>query len=214
MDIVDEPRFDLETGASPRESAALGAKEHADFENVPAWLDEAMASLYERSLWQQGALVPLPNWRLNGVVAEDLDDLAIFNQTGDDNSLDYFELSALRMLMLYLESRDELAEFYSNVKSNPDLHTAGNAIGALNIDPVAWRTFIRQSIESYQADRYRDSPFLTNPDEVKYVQNALNRILGTNHSVDGFWGSTTERQVRKFRLSRAWRLTDLRVKIL
>ena len=51
---------------------------------------------------------------------------------------------------------------------------------------------------AYQADKYRGRGELTNLAEIEFVQNGINRIMGTDLDVDGLWGPTTKRQVEAF----------------
>jgi hypothetical protein len=172
---------------------------HADFASIPEWLDEGMASLYERSQWQTNALRPLPNWRLDNLKPSDLDKLQVFDKMEEDNNLSYQELAALRMLMLFLESKNQLARFYQNVKTQQALVDPTNAINSLNIDPIEWKKFVHQSFTNYHTDRAKHQGGMVNPAEIRFIQSALNRILGTQHDVDGVWGSNSRLQVQAFK---------------
>lgn len=176
----------------------MHAMVHNDFVDVPAWLDEGMAMMYERSMWTNSQLIPLPNWRLNNVPLDYLIDLQSLRSIGESDNLDNRQLSALRMLMLYLESKNQLSDFYQQVKTEPNLRDFSTALNHLELDPQEWQSFVSNSYQLYQADLNRHSGQLTNPDEVRFVQRALNQLLGTDHEVDGLWGSTTENQVMEF----------------
>ena len=171
---------------------------HADFAAIPEWLDEGMASLYERSQWQTNALIPLPNWRLDGLQPSDIDSLQVFDNIDEDNNLSYQELGALRMLMLFLESKNLLASFYLSVKTQEPLSDPTLAINSLNIAPVEWNNFVHQTFINYHADRAKHQNEMVNPAEIRFIQSALNQILRTQHSVDGIWGSNSRKQVEAF----------------
>ncbi|WP_299071624.1 peptidoglycan-binding domain-containing protein [uncultured Paraglaciecola sp.] len=171
---------------------------HADFMDIPQWLDEAMASLYERSQWNNGALIPLPNWRLDNTQHSQLIDLNVFKAIEDDNVIDYQELSALRMLMLYLQSKGQLMSFYQSIKSSSELRSASNAIESLAIETLDWQRFVEQNISNYLADISKNSFQPVNSDEIRFIQSSLNKILATDYVVDGLWGSSTLRQVKTF----------------
>jgi hypothetical protein len=171
---------------------------HADFAAIPEWLDEGMASLYERSQWQTNALIPLPNWRLDNLKPTHLDNLQVFNDMDEDNNLSYQELSAVRMLMLFLESKNQLASFYQRVKTQEALTDPTLAINSLNIDPVEWKDYVHQTFINYHTDRAKHQIGLVNPVEARFIQSALNRILGTQYEVDGVWGSNSRKQVEAF----------------
>jgi hypothetical protein len=176
----------------------MHAMVHNDFADVPAWLDEGMAMMYERSMWSKTHLIPLPNWRLNNVPVDYLTDLQSLGSIGESDNLDNRQLSALRMLMLYLESRNQLANFYEHIKVNANLRNFSNALNHLALDPLDWQNYVSNSYRRYQADLNRHSDQLSNPDEIRFIQRALNQLLGTDHDVDGVWGSTTENQVMEF----------------
>ena len=44
----------------------------ADFRQAPAWLNEGLASLYERTRWSPSRLEALPNWRMDGMREEEV----------------------------------------------------------------------------------------------------------------------------------------------
>lgn len=176
----------------------MHAMVRTDFDAVPRWLDEGMAMLYERSLWRNGRLVPLPNWRLDGISRADELELAVFREMDAADTYDYRQLSALRMLMLYLESANRLKSFYEAVKDTPELRSIGAALESLSIKSDDWDAFVEESLRSYTADKARGGRQPTNPDEVKFIQMGLNRVLGTGYAVDGHWGPDTEGQVRRF----------------
>ena len=171
---------------------------HSDFPDIPQWLDEAMASLYERSQWDGGALIPLPNWRLNHMHKSQFVDLNVFENIESDSVIDYQELSALRMLMLFLQSKKQLASFYQNIKNDKKLRDPSKAIASLVIDPSNWQRFVEQNITNYQADISKSNGQISNPDEIRFIQSSLNSILATDHDVDGIWGSSTFQQVEAF----------------
>lgn len=176
----------------------MHAMVHNDFVDVPAWLDEGMAMMYERSMWSSGQLIPLPNWRLNNVPLDYLIDLHSLESIGESDNLDNRQLSVLRMLMIFLESKGQLSEFYQQIKTKPNLRDFSNALNHLELNPQDWQNFISNSHRLYQADLNRHSGQLTNPDEVRFIQRALNQLFDTDHEVDGLWGTTTEDQVMEF----------------
>ena len=171
---------------------------HSDFPDIPQWLDEAMASLYERSQWDGGALIPLPNWRLNNIQKSQLVDLNVFQNIENDSVIDYQELSALRMLMLYLQSKGQLKSFYQTIKNHKELRDPSKAMTSLAIDPSDWQRFVVQNLTNYRADISKSNGQVTDPDEIRFIQSSLNRILASDYDVDGIWGSKTSQQVKTF----------------
>jgi len=60
----------------------------------------------------------------------------------------------------------------------------------LGLQEADWRTFVQNTFRDYRAE-LGNQDTLSNPDEVRFVQLALNRTLGTAIEVDGYWGPTT-----------------------
>ena len=149
-------------------------------------------------MWRSDRLVPLPNWRLDGIADPSVLSLSLFAGMDGRDRLDYTDLSALRMLMLYLEAEDRLKAFYQSVKRDPSLREPGPAVASLAIDPGDWRSFVTTSYSQYVSDKHRGGFTPSNPDEIKFIQKSLNKILGANLAVDGHWGPGTEAQVRIF----------------
>tara|TARA_R110000751_G_scaffold307903_1_gene434566 strand:+ start:33318 stop:33587 length:270 start_codon:yes stop_codon:yes gene_type:complete len=50
---------------------------------------------------------------------------------------------------------------------------------------------LNQQVVKYQIE-------MVNPAEIRFIQSALNQILGTQHSVDRIWGSNSRKQVKAF----------------
>jgi hypothetical protein len=92
------------------------------FGDIPPWLDEGMAALYEVSRQQGGQLVGLPNWRgafleryrelrpsLERLVAMDW---ATFDAAGADSIPQAVQHATARYFMLYLQEINRLRHVY------------------------------------------------------------------------------------------------------
>ncbi len=91
----------------------------ANFPNVPSWFNEGLASLYERPIEKNGHIWGLPNWRLPNLKkqlkAKTLPSIPTLLKTTRDGfyNADYDSYAFARYLMLYLQEKGKLREFYT-----------------------------------------------------------------------------------------------------
>jgi hypothetical protein len=90
----------------------------ANFPNVPSWFNEGLASLYERPIEKAGHIWGLPNWRLPNLKrqlrAKSLPTIPTLLKTSRDGfyNADYDSYAYARYLMLYLQEKGKLRDFY------------------------------------------------------------------------------------------------------
>ena len=90
----------------------------ANFPNVPSWFNEGLASLYERPIEKAGHIWGLPNWRLPNLKkqlrAKTLPPITTLLKTTRDGfyNADYDSYAYARYLMLYLQEKGKLRDFY------------------------------------------------------------------------------------------------------
>ena len=90
----------------------------ANFPNVPSWFNEGLASLYERPIEKAGHIWGLPNWRLPNLKkqlrAKTLPSIPTLLQTTRDGfyNASYDSYAFARYLMLYLQEKGKLRDFY------------------------------------------------------------------------------------------------------
>jgi hypothetical protein len=90
----------------------------ANFPNVPSWFNEGLASLYERPIEKAGHIIGLPNWRLpslkRALRAKTLPSIPTLLKTTRDGfyNADYDSYAFARYLMLYLQEKGKLRDFY------------------------------------------------------------------------------------------------------
>lgn len=90
----------------------------ANFPNVPSWFNEGLASLYERPIEKAGHIWGLPNWRLPNLKkqlrAKALPSIPTLLSTTRDGfyNADYDSYAYARYLMLYLQEKGKLRDFY------------------------------------------------------------------------------------------------------
>jgi hypothetical protein len=103
----------------------------ANFPDAPSWFNEGLASLYERPTEVHGHIEGLPNWRLPNLKKEikagTLPDLKTLMTTTHDGfyQTPYDAYAYARYLMLYLQEKGKLHEFYT--RFNGDKDTTGQA---------------------------------------------------------------------------------------
>jgi len=90
----------------------------ANFPDVPAWLNEGLASLYERPTERSGRIWGLPNWRLRNLKREiragtlpSITELVTTTASGFYDA-EYDSYAFARYLLLYLQERGLLRDFY------------------------------------------------------------------------------------------------------
>lgn len=115
----------------------------ANYPNVPTWLNEGLASLYEQCDERDGKMVGLTNWRLAGLKAAlgtkavlPFAKLVATDDAGfrdDDEAVHYAQA---RYLMYYLQEKGLLHAFVKKALQTQD------AAGALKetLGPAAWKT--------------------------------------------------------------------------
>jgi hypothetical protein len=126
----------------------------ADFPRAPAWLNEGLASLYERPTDRDGHIWGLPNWRLPNLKrelrADTLPDLATLLATSSAEfyAAEYDSYAYARYLMAYLQERGVLVDFYRRFRDDPDDATGAATLRAvLGVDELAaiepaWRRWV------------------------------------------------------------------------
>jgi hypothetical protein len=170
-----------------------------DFPEVPAWLEEGMATLYERSGWSPEKLLPAPNWRMDLIRPEDALAPGRFDGIGPSPDVEPKRLSLIRLLFVHLDAGDRLRPLYDHVKRTGPATTLADALGAVGFDEAAWKPYVARTFEEYALEASRSNGAgLTNPGEIKFVQQALNRVMGTALKVDGFWGPSSEKALIEF----------------
>lgn len=167
----------------------------ADFPEAPGWLDEGLATLYDRTQWRGNRLVPLPNWRLDNVSNDDFHDLAFFMRFAGNPPLDSTDLAALRMLYMYLDETEQLRQFYERVKATGSQANLPVLLAELGVNAVAWSAWVERTRMEYLIEVGRAGGALTNPAEIRFVQRALNALMNAGLDEDGLWGDGTRTAV-------------------
>lgn len=171
----------------------MHANMNADFPDAPVWLNEGLCSLYERTEWQGNRLKGLPNWRFDRVKPDNFHSLEQLAENMNNQKL--FEI---RMLLMYLDQINKIGEFYHYIKSNKESLDLLKCFQHFDISNTKWEEFITTTLSEYNTEIYASSGSLSNPDEIKFIQEALNTILGKQLKVDGFWGEGSQSLLIEF----------------
>jgi hypothetical protein len=170
----------------------------ADFPDAPPWLNEGLASLYERTQWSGGRLNALPNWRMDRMREDGLHSLQELGRTAKDIGLHSDQIGEIRLLLLFLDQRHQVSTLYRMVKQKGPAFSLEDGIRELGLQEQEWRTFAKTVFRDYRAETAGAQGAPSNPDDIRFIQLALNRTLGASLKVDGLWGSSTRDKLVEF----------------
>ena len=175
---------------------ALMAK---NWPSSPSWLQEGMATLYERSAWVSDRLVPLPNWRMDFLKHAALLPLTAFDMITSLGELGGKELAEIRLLLLFLEKKLCLQRFLEIQSSLTDKKTISQTLAQFGegCSEEDWQSFALTTRSNYMAE-LASSPGAPSYSESKFLQHALNRLINANLKEDGIWGSATIGKLKEF----------------
>ena len=105
----------------------------ADFPGAPSWLNEGLASLYERPSDRSGRIIGLPNWRLPNLKRQIRNGTLpsihkLIGSTSDEfYAAPYDSYAFARYLMLYLQEQGKLVTFYNQFRAARGKDPTGRA---------------------------------------------------------------------------------------
>ncbi|MDG2449079.1 MAG: peptidoglycan-binding domain-containing protein [Saprospiraceae bacterium] len=157
--------------------------------SLPIWKDEGFASLYERSQWEGSFLRSLPNWRLDHYPGTGLTELIALIDSGEPS------ISDVRMLLLFLENKQLLKDFYDKTKTI----TVKEYVTNKNISSAEYDQFTSQTLQDYKAELLMNDRFRPkNEREIKFFQTVLSTTINQNLDIDGKWGSQSKKALLEF----------------
>ena len=120
-----------------------------DNPDAPRWFEQAAASLYESSEWRSGRLTPTLDERMQYIAPDE--DLAydVFAGICDCSETSPEQLALIRLLLVFLEQRDELMALHVAIKNQGRYTTLLEALDAMGFDRVAWKDFAERSVRAY-----------------------------------------------------------------
>lgn len=171
----------------------------ADYPRAPGWLDEGMATLYERSKWTRTRLIGLPNWRMEFVGQENIPTLKEFDQMLRRRIKTKYDLAYIRLLMLFLDQKAVVNQFYQAQKAQQETFKISETLKQFGeeFSEAEWQKFAQRTIRDYETELNLERGKMSYNDTL-FVQRALNKIMNAGLKEDGIWGSTTEAKVKEF----------------
>ena len=120
-----------------------------DNPDAPHWFEEAMVTLYESSDWRVDRLTPVLDRRMELISPDE--DLAydIFAGICDCSEVSAEQLALMRLLLIFLDERDELMALHEAIKEQGRYTTLLQALDAMDFDRVAWKEFAEHSVRAY-----------------------------------------------------------------
>lgn len=170
----------------------------ADFPQAPSWLNEGLASLYERTQWTPTRLNTLPNWRMDRMREENVPSLQALARQAKGIGLHSHGIAEIRLLLLFMDQLQMVDDLYRMAKLKGPAFSLEKAIIEFGLNEDDWRSFVKNMFRDYRAEITRNRGALSNPDEVRFLQQALNDILDANLEVDGIWGPSTQEKLVEF----------------
>ena len=170
----------------------------SDFPEAPLWLNEGLGSLYERTRWTHDRLEPLPNWRMDVLKEDRVGSLGEIASLAERPDVHLQEIAKIRLLFLFLDQKRLIVDLYSWAKENPGKSSLSEPLSKFQLTESSWQEFIRNTFRDYRAEISSGQAQLTNPEEVRFVQEALNQVMQSSLKVDGFWGPGTEAKLIEF----------------
>jgi hypothetical protein len=119
-----------------------------DNPEAPYWFEEAAATLYESSEWRANRLTPLLNQRMKHIAPDEDLSYDVFAGICDCSPVSPEQLALMRLLLVFLEERDELADLHTAVKRQGRFTTLLEALQAMQFDRSAWKEFAEQRARS------------------------------------------------------------------
>lgn len=121
----------------------------ADNPDAPRWFEQAAARLYASGEWRSGKLTPTLDASMKLIAADEDLDYDVFAGICDCSEATAEQLALIRLLLVFLEQRDELPALHAAIKHHGRYTTLLEALDAMNFDRVAWKDFAERSVRSY-----------------------------------------------------------------
>jgi hypothetical protein len=120
-----------------------------DNPDAPRWFEQAAASLYESSEWRSGRLTPTLDGSMKYIAPDEDLEYDVFAGICDCSETSSEQLALIRLLLVFLEQRDELMALHVAIKNQGRYTTLLEALDAMGFDRVAWKDFAERSVRAY-----------------------------------------------------------------
>jgi len=120
-----------------------------DNPDAPRWFEQAAATLYESSEWRSGRLTPTLDRRMQSIAPDE--DLAydVFAGVCDCSAISTEQLALIRLLLIFLEQRDEFEALQAAIRNQGRYTTLLEALDSMNFDRGAWKDFAETRVRAY-----------------------------------------------------------------
>ena len=170
----------------------------ADFPDAPPWLNEGLASLYERTQWQNNKLRGLPNWRMDNMHEANISTLEELGDNASTVGLHSKKIAEYRLLLLFMDKQDLVDDLYRLARQGGSSFSLKNGIQQLGLTEAGWRNFLKDTFFAYRAEMAKNTGALSHPDEIRFLQQALKLTVDPGLTVDGYWGENTLEALMEF----------------
>lgn len=116
---------------------------------APGWFEEAAGTLYESGDWRANKLTPVLNRRTEHIAPDEDLTYDVFAGICDCYPLSPEQLALMRLLLIYLDQRDELKALHAAIKEQGPYTTLLQALEAMDFDGTAWKRFAERSVRTY-----------------------------------------------------------------
>lgn len=118
---------------------------------APSWFEQAAVTLYETSSRRGERLVPLLDRRMALIPAEEDLSYDVFAGICDCSAVSDAQLALMRLLLVFLDRRDELPALFDAVGTQGQYTTLLQALEAMGFDGAAWKQFAEKAVrEGYR----------------------------------------------------------------
>ena len=131
----------------------MGALVQQDNPHAPRWFIDAAATLYESSESHPDKLTPTLDRRMQQISpGEDLS-YDVFAGICDCSPVSAEQLALIRLLLIFLDQRDELRTLHATIKQQGQYTTLLQALDGMDFDRSAWKAFAESSVRTYSPNR-------------------------------------------------------------
>lgn len=120
-----------------------------DNPDAPGWFEQAAATLYESSEWRAGRLTPTLDQRMEQIAPEEDLSYDVFAGVCDCSPVSSEQLALMRLLLIFLDQRNELGSLHSTVKGQGQYTTLLQVLQAMGFDRTGWKEFAERSVRTY-----------------------------------------------------------------
>jgi hypothetical protein len=120
-----------------------------DNPDAPRWFEQAAATLYESSEWRSGRLTPILDRHMQNIAPDEDLSYDVFAGVCDCSAISTEQLALIRLLLIFLEQRDELKTLHAAIKNRGRYTTLLEALDSMDFDRGAWKEFAEGSVRAY-----------------------------------------------------------------